>query len=76
MGTECIEYTSGLHPEFTDLFVRKGIAIVPTLENIENFLKFVDVGAAKFGKYAAHIRDLYARRFDIIATTHEAGVLI
>lgn len=75
-GTDCIEHASGLLPESIDLFARQGISIVPTLVNIENFPKFAEAGEAKFPSYGAHMRDLYARRFDTIAAAHEAGVPI
>ncbi|NNG39704.1 amidohydrolase family protein [Flexivirga sp. ID2601S] len=75
-GTDCIEHASGLLPDSIDLFAQQGISIVPTLVNIENFPKFADAGEAKFPSYAAHMRDLYARRFDTIAAAHEAGVPI
>ncbi|RNI24298.1 amidohydrolase family protein [Flexivirga caeni] len=75
-GTDCIEHASGLLPDSIDLFAQQRISIVPTLVNIENFPKFADAGEAKFPGYAAHMRDLYARRFDTIAAAHEAGVPI
>lgn len=73
-GTDCIEHASGLQQDSIDLFVAQGIAIVPTLVNIENFPKFADAGEAKFPGYAAHMRDLYSRRYETIAAAHEAGV--
>lgn len=75
-GTDCIEHASGLVPESIDLFAQQQISIVPTLVNIENFPKFAEAGEAKFPSYGAHMRDLYARRFDTIAAAHEAGVPI
>ena len=75
-GTDCIEHASGLLPESIDLFAQQGISIVPTLVNIENFPKFAEAGEAKFPAYGAHMRDLYARRFDTVAAAHEAGVPI
>ena len=75
-GTDCIEHASGLQPQSVELFARQGIAIVPTLINIENFPKFAEAGEAKFPAYGAHMRDLYARRHATIAAAHEAGVSI
>ncbi|GAB3488447.1 amidohydrolase family protein [Flexivirga lutea] len=75
-GTDCIEHATGLQPDSIDLFARQGISIVPTLVNIENFPQFAEAGEAKFPAYGAHMRDLYARRYDTIAAAHEAGVPI
>lgn len=75
-GTDCIEHATGLTTESIDQFAAQGISIVPTLVNIENFPKFADAGEEKFPKYAAHMRDLYARRFETVAAAHEAGVKV
>lgn len=75
-GTDCIEHATGLTPPSLDAFARQGIAIVPTLVNIENFPGFADAGQAKFPTYAAHMRDLYTRRYDTVGAAHEAGVPI
>ena len=75
-GTDCIEHASGLQQDSIDLFARQGIAIVPTLINIENFPKFAEAGEAKFPAYGTHMRDLYARRHATIAAAHEAGIAI
>ena len=75
-GTDCIEHATGLTTQSIDAFARDGIAIVPTLVNIENFPAFADAGEAKFPTYADHMRDLYARRYDTIGAAYEAGVPI
>lgn len=75
-GTDCIEHATGLQPESIDLFARQGIAVVPTLVNIENFPQFAEAGESKFPSYGTHMRDLYARRYDTIAAAHDAGVAI
>ena len=75
-GTDCIEHATGLTTDSIDAFAGAGIAIVPTLVNIENFPAFADAGAAKFPTYADHMRDLYARRYATIGAAYEAGVPI
>ncbi len=75
-GTDCIEHASGLTEETIDAFASQGIAIVPTLINIANFPTFAAAGEAKFPGYAAHMRDLHARRYATIAAAYEAGVPI
>ncbi|WP_109688815.1 amidohydrolase family protein [Branchiibius hedensis] len=71
---DCVEHATGLTDETIALFAEREIAIVPTLVNIANFPKFADAGEAKFPGYAAHMRDLYERRFDTIAAAHDAGL--
>ncbi|MBA2695106.1 MAG: amidohydrolase family protein [Ornithinimicrobium sp.] len=75
-GTDCVEHATGLQDDTIQAFADQQIAIVPTLVNIENFPAFADAGEAKFPGYAAHIRDLHARRFDTIGKAREAGVPI
>lgn len=75
-GTDCIEHATGLTTDSIDQFAQQGIAIVPTLVNIENFPKFAEAGEKKFPKYAEHMRDLYSRRFETVAAAHEAGVKV
>lgn len=75
-GTDCVEHASGLTEDTVDAFARQGIAIVPTLINIANFPSFAAAGEAKFPGYAAHMRDLHARRYATIAAAYEAGVPI
>ncbi len=75
-GTDCIEHATGLTDDTIDTFAEQQIAIVPTLVNIANFPAFADAGEAKFPGYAAHMRDLYERRFDTVGKAREAGVPI
>ncbi len=75
-GTDCIEHATGLLDDTIDAFAAQRIAIVPTLVNIDNFPTFAEAGQAKFPRYAAHLRDLYARRHETVAKAHEAGVPI
>ncbi len=75
-GTDCIEHGTGLTPSTIDKFASAQIAVVPTLVNIANFPKFAAAGEPKFPDYAAHMRDLHARRYETIGAAHEAGVPI
>ncbi|WP_134773705.1 amidohydrolase family protein [Ornithinimicrobium flavum] len=75
-GTDCIEHATGLLDGTIDTFAAQGIAIVPTLVNIDNFPKFADAGRGKFPTYADHMMDLYDRRHETVAKAHEAGVPI
>lgn len=73
-GIDGIEHGTGLDPDTIELMAARGTALVPTLINLENFPGFADAGQAKFPAYAAHMRDLYARRHATIGAAIEAGV--
>ena len=72
-GIDCIEHGTGLTEDTVALMAERGTALVPTLINIDNFPGFADA-ATRFPLYAAHMRDLYARRRERIGAAHEAGV--
>jgi len=74
-GIDCIEHGTGLTADTVAMMVERGTALVPTLINIENFPGFADA-AGKYPRYAAHMRDLYARSRDRIGAAREAGVRI
>ena len=73
-GTDCIEHATGLVPETVEAFASQGIAIVPTLVNIETFPQIAAPAAEKFPQYHRHMLELHERRFETIAAAHEAGV--
>lgn len=75
-GTDCIEHATGLTEDTIEAFAAQQIAIVPTLVNIANFPTFAEAGEKKFPAYAAHMRDLYQRRFRTIGLAREAGIPI
>ncbi len=73
---DCIEHATGLVADTIDTFAEEGIAIVPTLVNIDTFPSIAAGAQDKYPTYAAHLRDLYARRYETIAAAHDAGVPI
>ncbi|HOF63805.1 MAG TPA: amidohydrolase family protein [Dermatophilaceae bacterium] len=75
-GTDCIEHATGLDEVSTQAFADQGIAIVPTLVNIDSFPAIAAPALEKFPAYAAHMLDLHARRYETVARAHEAGVPI
>jgi len=75
-GTDCIEHATGLQPDTIDTFAAQGIAIVPTLVNIDTFPGIARGAEGKFPTYAAHLRDLHSRRYETVAAAHDAGVPI
>jgi imidazolonepropionase-like amidohydrolase len=75
-GIDCVEHATGLTSDTVALFAERGIAIVPTLINIATFPEIAVGAEAKFPGYAAHMRDLHARRYATVAAAHEAGIPI
>ncbi|MFC7219717.1 amidohydrolase family protein [Streptomyces polyrhachis] len=75
-GIDCVEHATGLTEETIPLFAERGVAIVPTLVNIDTFPALAAGGEAKFPHWAAHMRRLYERRYDTVRAAHEAGVPI
>ncbi|MGL5406188.1 MAG: amidohydrolase family protein [Propionibacteriaceae bacterium] len=75
-GIDCIEHGTGMTPTVMKKMAEQNIPVVPTLINVENFPNFAAQGDAKFPKYSAHMRDLYARRYDTFKQALEMGVQI
>jgi len=75
-GVDCIEHATGLLGQTIDSFAAQGIAIVPTLVNIDTFPSIASGAEDKYPTYARHMRDLHARRYDTVAAAHDAGVPI
>ena len=75
-GIDCIEHATGLDEESTQLLAARGIAIVPTLVNIDTFPDIAAAARERFPRYAAHMLDLHARRYATIRAAHEAGIPI
>jgi len=73
-GIDGIEHGTGLDAGTIALMAERGVALVPTLINLENFPGFADAGEAKFPAYARHMRALHSRRFATITAAIEAGV--
>lgn len=73
-GIDGIEHGTGLDNQTIELMAQRQVALVPTMINLENFLAFADAGQEKFPRYAAHMRDLHARRFQTLGAAVEAGV--
>ena len=73
-GTDCVEHACGLEPDTITAFAAQGIAIVPTLVNIDTFPRIVEPAREKFPGYHRHMLDLHERRFATIGAAHDAGV--
>ncbi len=75
-GIDCIEHGTGLTTDLVEAMVERGTALVPTVVQLDNFPGYADAGEERFPAYAAHMRDLHARRRETIMAAHEAGVAI
>ena len=53
-----------------------GVALVPTVQQLDLFPTYADQAGEKFPGYAEHMSDLFARRKDTIRSAHEAGVAV
>ena len=73
-GIDCVEHATGLTAETLPLFAERGVAVVPTLVNIETFPGIAATAEAKFPTYAAHMRALHARRRETVRSAYEAGI--
>jgi imidazolonepropionase-like amidohydrolase len=75
-GIDSIEHGTGLTDDLIAAAAERQIAVVPTLINIDTFPSIAASGEAKFPRYAAHMRALYATSRDRIRAAFEAGVPI
>ncbi len=75
-GIDCVEHATGLTAATLPLFAERGVAVVPTLVNIETFPGIAASAEAKFPRYASHMRALHARRAETVRSAYEAGLPI
>jgi imidazolonepropionase-like amidohydrolase len=73
-GIDGIEHGTGLDDDTIEEMALRHVALVPTLENLGIFPGIADQAAERFPRYAAHMRDLYARRYETFGKAYEAGV--
>lgn len=76
VGIDCVEHASGLLPETIESFAAQGIAIVPTMINIDNFPAIAAPAREKFPTYFRQLMDIHARRDATITAAYDAGVPI
>ena len=75
-GIDCIEHGTGLTTDLVERMAERGIALVPTVMQLDKFPGYAEAGAEKFPDYAATMTDLFARRRDTIMAAYEAGVAL
>ncbi len=72
-GVDCIEHGTGLSDDQLADMAAAGVALVPTLINIDTFPRIAEQ-ASRFPAYADHMRALHARVGGMVRTAAEAGV--
>jgi imidazolonepropionase-like amidohydrolase len=75
-GIDCLEHGTGLSSDLVDEMVARGVALVPTVLQLQNFPTYAEAGRERFPAYADHMLALHASRRDVIGAAHEAGVAI
>ncbi len=75
-GIDCIEHGTGLTENLIESMVANGVALVPTLMQLDKFPDYATAGQEKFPDYSATMTDLYARRRATIMAAHDAGVAL
>jgi imidazolonepropionase-like amidohydrolase len=75
-GIDSIEHGTGITADLLDDIARRGIAVVPTLINIDTFPGIAAAADEKFPAYAAHMRALHASSRQRTRDAFEAGVPI
>lgn len=75
-GIDGIEHGTGLTDRTIALMADRGVALVPTMVNLENFPGIAAGAREKFPLYADHMQALYARRHHTFRACLEAGVTI
>lgn len=73
-GIDGIEHGTGLTDETISQMAVRGVALVPTLVNIENFPAIAASADGKFPVYAAHMRHLHAHVAETVGKAVDAGV--
>jgi imidazolonepropionase-like amidohydrolase len=73
-GIDCIEHATGLDERTLPLLAERGVAIVPTLINIDTFPDIAAAAEGKFPRYATHMRALHDRRHATVAAASDAGL--
>ena len=73
-GIDCIEHGTGMSDEVIQQMVDGGVALVPTMINLNRFPQYAEPGRDKYPVFANHIMALYSRRRETIGKAIEAGI--
>lgn len=75
-GIDCIEHGTGLHRDQVETMASRGVALVPTVMQLDKFPQYAAAGSSRFPDYTSTITDLYIRRRDTVMAAYEAGVAL
>jgi imidazolonepropionase-like amidohydrolase len=75
-GIDCIEHGTGLEIDQVETMAQRGVALVPTVMQLDKFPGYAASASSKFPDYTATMTDLYVRRRDTIMAAYEAGVAL
>ncbi|QNN52129.1 amidohydrolase family protein [Nocardioides mesophilus] len=75
-GIDCIEHGTGLTQDLVETMAERGVALVPTVRQLQNFPTYAAAGREKFPAYADHMEALFASRRETIGAAYDAGVQI
>jgi imidazolonepropionase-like amidohydrolase len=73
-GIDCIEHGTGLHPDQIGTMAERGVALVPTVMQLDKFPGYAAAGRERFPAYTSTMTDLYVRRRATIMAAYDAGV--
>lgn len=75
-GVDDIEHGSGMDDDQMAEAARRGIAVTPTLLQVELFSQFAEQAGAKYPVYAATMTAMHARRRDHAERLFDSGVVV
>lgn len=73
-GVDSVEHGTGLSSDLIEEMAQRGIALIPTMINIDTFDDIAAQAQPKFPGYADHMRQLKAGFPDVVRAAAEAGV--
>jgi len=73
-GVDCLEHGTGLTASMIDEVAARGIAVTPTLLQVERFEAIAQQADGRYPVYAAHMRRMHARRHAHVRDLADAGV--
>ncbi|WP_062072920.1 amidohydrolase family protein [Demequina sediminicola] len=73
-GIDCIEHGTGMDEDHMRVAADRGIPVVPTLLQVDNFEGFAALGEGKYPAYAERMRRMHQRRYEHVRDLYESGV--
>ncbi len=73
-GLDCIEHGTGMTEAHIKQAAARGIPVVPTLLQVDQFASIADQGREKYPAFAARMERMHEDRYEQVLRFHEAGV--